>query len=55
MSRVEICEQLNIGSGCSLERLTTKISKGYRLIKRLVEDKRLDILYETCKQYHFSN
>jgi hypothetical protein len=55
MSRVEICEQLNIGPGCSLERLTTKISSGSRLIKRLVEDKRLDILYEACKQYHFSN
>jgi hypothetical protein len=55
MSRVEICEQLNIGPGCSLERLTTKISSGSRLIKRLVEDKRLDILYEACKQYYFSN
>jgi hypothetical protein len=31
-------EQLDIGLGHSLERLTTKISNGYRLKKRLIED-----------------
>ena len=55
LSRVLTPEQINIGPGCSLERLTTKISSGFRLKVRLVEDKRLDVLYETCKQYYFSN
>jgi hypothetical protein len=38
MSRVLACEQIDIGPGCSLERLTTKISSGYRLKVRLIED-----------------
>jgi ATP-dependent exoDNAse (exonuclease V) alpha subunit len=53
-SRVLKHEQLDIGPGCSLERLTTKISNGYRLKRRLIEDIRLDVLYDTCRIF-FSN
>ena len=33
-----------LGAGCSLERLTTKISSGYKLKQRIVEDNRLQLL-----------
>ena len=55
LSRVLTPEQINIVPGCSLERLTTKISSGFRFKVRLVEDKRLDVLYETYKRIYFSN
>jgi hypothetical protein len=32
-----------------------KISSGSRLKVRLVEDKRLDVLYENCKKIYFPN
>jgi ATP-dependent exoDNAse (exonuclease V) alpha subunit len=54
-SRVLKHEQLDIGPGCSLERLTTTFSNGYRLKRRLIEDIRLDVLYDTCRNFFFSN
>ena len=53
--RVTTHDQIRIGPGCSLERMTTKISIGFKLKVRLVEDKRLNVLYETCKEFYFSN
>jgi ATP-dependent exoDNAse (exonuclease V) alpha subunit len=55
ISRVLACEQIDIGPGCSLERLTTKISSGSRLKVRLIEDKRLNVLYDKCKEIYFYN
>jgi ATP-dependent exoDNAse (exonuclease V) alpha subunit len=55
MSRVVTHERLDIGPGCLSERSTTEISNGYSLKKRLIEDKRLDVLYDTCKKFYFSN
>jgi hypothetical protein len=55
MSRVLTHEQISIGAGCSLERLTTKISSGSKLKVRLIEDVRLNVLYEACKEFYFSN
>jgi hypothetical protein len=55
MSRVLECAQIDIGPGCSLERLTTKISSGSRLKVRLIEDKRLNDLYDNCKDFYFNN
>jgi hypothetical protein len=51
ISRVLACEQIDIGPGCSLERLTTKISSGSRLKVRLIEDKRLNVSYDNCKDF----
>jgi hypothetical protein len=55
MSRVLACEQIDVGPGCSLVRLTTKISSGSRLKVRLIEDKRLNISYDNCKDFYFNN
>jgi hypothetical protein len=55
MSRILTCEQINIGPGFSLESLTTKNSSGSRLKVKLVEDKGSNVLYETCKEFYFSN
>jgi hypothetical protein len=55
MSRVLTHEQISIGAGCSLERLTTKISIVTKLKLRLIEDVRLNVLYEACKEFYFSN
>jgi hypothetical protein len=55
MSRVLASEQIDIGPGCSLERLTTKISSGYRLKVRLIEDIRLNDSYDNCKEFYFNN
>jgi hypothetical protein len=55
MSRVLTHEQIDIGSGFSLERLTVKISSGSRLKVRFVENIRLNILYKACKEFYFSN
>jgi hypothetical protein len=49
MSRVLACERIDIGSGCSLERLTTKISSGSRVKVRLIEEKRLNVSYDNWK------
>jgi hypothetical protein len=55
ISRVLTHEQISIGAGCSLERLTTKISSGSKLKVRLIENMRLNVLYEACKEFYFSN
>jgi hypothetical protein len=55
MSRVLSSEQIEEGPGCSLERLTTKISSGYRLKVRLIEDIRLNDSYDNCKEFYFNN
>ena len=55
MSRVLTHEQISIGAGCSLERLTTTISSGSKLKIRLIEDVRLNVLYEAWTEFYFSN
>jgi hypothetical protein len=54
-SRVLACEQIDIGPGCSLVRLTTKISSGSRLKVILIEDKRFNVSYDNCKDFYFNN
>jgi hypothetical protein len=49
LSRILAIEQMFVGQGFSLDRLTTEISKGYKLKKRLQEDDRLQMLYEETK------
>ena len=44
-SRATKLSNICVGSGFSVERLTTMISKGKKLINRLVEDERLQLLY----------
>ena len=39
-------------SGCSLERITTKISRGFKLKQRLLEDIRLQMLYESTLAFY---
>ena len=46
MSGVLACEQIDIGPGCSLEKLRTKISIGYTLKVRLIEEKRLNVSHD---------
>jgi ATP-dependent DNA helicase PIF1 len=41
-----------LGAGCSLERLSTKISSGYKLKQRLKEDIRLQLLYENTMTFY---
>jgi hypothetical protein len=55
MSRVLASEQIDIGPGFSLERLTTKISSGYRLKVTLIEDIRLNDSYANYKDFYFNN
>ena len=40
-----------LGPGCSLEKITKKISNGLKLKQRFIEDKRLNILYEETLAY----
>jgi hypothetical protein len=49
MSRILACEQIDIGPGCSLKEWTT------RLKVRLIEDIRLNVSYDNCKDYYFNN
>jgi hypothetical protein len=51
-SRILAIDQMFVGQGCSLDRLTTEISKGFKLKKRLEEDDRLQILYEETKRFY---
>ena len=51
-SRILAIEQLFVGQGFSLNRLTTDISKGCKLKKRLEEDERLQMLYEETKRFY---
>jgi hypothetical protein len=51
-SRILAIEQMYVGQGFSLDRLTTDISKGFKLKKRLEEDDRLQMLYEETKLFY---
>jgi hypothetical protein len=51
-SRILAIEQMYVGQGFSLDRLTTDISKGFKLKKRLQEDDRLQMLYEETKLFY---
>jgi hypothetical protein len=51
-SRILAIEQMFVGQGFSLDRLTTEISKEYKLKKRLEEDDRLQMLYEETKRFY---
>lgn len=52
LSRSTDIDNVFLGAGCSLERLTTKISNGLKLKQRLVEDTRLQLLFDqTCAYY----
>ena len=49
------CDQINLGPRCLFERITSKFSSWLRIKVTLVEDKRLNVLYETCKEFFFQN
>jgi hypothetical protein len=51
-SRILAIEQLFVGQGCSLDRLTTKLSKGLKLKKIVEEDDRLQMLYEETNRFY---
>lgn len=52
LSRSTDINKVFLGPGCSLDRLTKKISNGLKLKQRLIEDKRLNILYEQTLTYY---
>jgi hypothetical protein len=55
MSRVLACEQIDIGPGCSLERLTTKILSSSILKVGLIDDIRLNVSHDNCKDFYFNS
>ena len=55
MSRDLACEQIDIGPGCSLKKLTTKISSVSTLNVRLIEDKRLNVSSDNCEDFYSNN
>ena len=55
LSRSAVINNVFLGPGCSLERLTTKISNGLKLKQILVEDIRLQMLDDqTCAHYEMN-
>ena len=52
LSRSTDINNVFLGAGRSLERLTTKISSGYKLKQRIVEDNRLQLLYDQTRAYY---
>ena len=52
LSRATDINNVFLGAGCSLERLTKTISKGVKLKQRLVEDRRLNELYELTLEFY---
>ena len=52
LSRATDFENVFLGPGYSLERLTTKISNGVKLKQRLIEDARLQMLYENTLAFY---
>ena len=52
LSRSTDINNVFLGAGCSLERITTKISSGFKLKQRLVEDSRLQMLYENTLAFY---
>lgn len=56
LSRSTNIKNVSVCGGCSLERLTTKISRGTKLKLRLKEDERLDVLHaKALLHFHSSN
>ena len=55
LSRATDINNVFLGAGCSLERITTKISSGFKLKQRLVEDIRLQSLYENTLAFYEFN
>jgi hypothetical protein len=55
LSRVLACEQIDIGPGCSLKRLTTKILSSSIFKVGLIEDIRLNISHDNCKNFYFNS
>jgi hypothetical protein len=55
MSRVLACEQIDIGLGCSLGRLITIILISSRLKIGLIEDIRLNVSHDNCKDFYFNS
>jgi hypothetical protein len=51
-SRILAIKKMFVGQRFSLDRLTTEISKGYKLKKRLEEDDKLQMLYEETKRFY---
>ena len=52
LSRATDIQNVFLGPGCSLQRLTTKISSGLKLKNRLIEDARLQILFENTMAFY---
>lgn len=52
LSRATSIDNVFLCSGCSLERLTTKVSEGYKLKQRLKEDDRLQKLFEETMEFY---
>jgi Fe-S cluster biogenesis protein NfuA len=52
LSRATSIDNVFLCSGCSLERLTTKISEGYKLKQRIKEDDRLQKLFEETMEFY---
>ena len=52
LSRATDIQNVFLGPGCSLQRLTTKISSGLKLKTRLIEDARLQILFENTMAFY---
>jgi hypothetical protein len=55
MSRVLACEQIDLGPGCSLERLTTKILISSILKVGLIEDIRLNVSHDNCRDFYINS
>ena len=55
LSRATDINNVFLGAGCSFERITTKISSGFKLKQRLVEDIRLQSLYENTLAFYELN
>ena len=51
LSRATDINNVYISGRCSLDRLTTKISAGKKLQERLLEDERLNNLYQTTLDF----
>ena len=53
LSRALARKQIDTSPGCSVEKLTTKISIGSTLKVRLIENKRLDVSSDNCEVFYF--
>jgi hypothetical protein len=55
MPTVLACEQIDIGPGCSLERLTNKILSSSMSKVGLIEDIRLNVSHDNCEDFYFNS